>query len=208
MERKSLLVFQRELLEVVEDSISLNKFSSGKSIDAKMKAFHGVIGEFNRKYPSLFLLFAASLDRCSLRIFLKGCDTTSAYEKCSAVAGLKSLGLGSFDEADLSRENMDEVVEKARDTLYLSYYTPESGSTSFVLRHDKKRSAVEVLYDPADIAVKKSPLVGVLAGIALENFNPDIDIFRNHGHLGFTDLLSEKEKKQLLSKFNPPWRDA
>jgi len=208
--QKSITAFHRELLEIVENAASLNKFlHDAKTVDKGMKKFLGILGEFNRKYGTTKLAFSCSVDRCSLRIFLKGNDVMEIFKgHAASIPGLKSLGIGTFDEVEISKEEESEnLLGKVKEKIYLSYSSQES-DTGFILEYSRKQKSVEVIYDPADIAIKSSPLVRVLSQVALKKFNQDIDIFKKHGHLGFSGLLSEEEKKQLLKKFNPHWRDA
>ncbi len=203
MQKKDLHQFQLEFLEIVENSLALTKLlSMPKSIDMKVKKFEHILSEFNKKYGDLKLEKGQKVEKSILRIFIKKDDLLLLLkEHFLKIPGLRTIGGEGYDEADISHsEEFEEVLKHINDKVYISYQF-EGGSCSCILRREKKR--LEILYVSEDLFKKNSPLMLLLSRLALENMRPEIDIFKKDGHLGFKDLLSEDEKRQVLKKFEP-----
>ncbi|MFC1768771.1 hypothetical protein ACFLZX_03320 [Nanoarchaeota archaeon] len=200
--------FHKEILEIVRNSISLNKFFVEKDIDEKIKRIETVISEFNKKYPLLKLSFSKTMSRMELIVSFRGYSDVVAFfnDVVVSIPGLKTIGVNTFDEVEVSnQDNVKNLMNKVKQKIFVSFTSPESGSTGFILSLHKKN--VQIEFDPTDFDLKGSPLLNVLSTIALKESNPNIDIFKKTGHIGFTDLLSEEELKKEIARYHPKWRE-
>jgi len=206
--QKSVKEFRKDFAQLIRAAFGMDKDygKSESSLDKYMPAYKELIRLFNKKYKNLELKLKATSTGLKLQIFLKNeKKVTDVFSNAAArITGLKSIGANSFGAADVAdASKFQKELEKISNKIYISYYHTESGSDTVYLEFNQKEKKIELHYD-AGIADEKSPEFKLCAYYAVKDgYDEKIDVFSKGAVFGFTDLLSEDEKKDWLDKFNP-----
>ena len=127
----------------------------------------------------------------------------------SKIIGVQAIGTSNFGTAIVSdAEAFSNQLEKTKSKLYITYYSPQTGTTNVFLQYDKKEKKVELVYDIKEIENEPSPEFQLAAYYALNQpYNEKINLHDEGATLGFSSLLSHVEKAEYFRKFDPPFTE-
>ncbi len=206
--QKSVKEFRKDFAQLIRTAFGMDK-DYGKSeayMDRYMPAYKELVKLFNKKYKNLELKLKATSTGLKLQIFFRNeKKVADVFSNAAArIAGLKSIGANSFGAADVAdASKFQKEMERVSNKIYISYYHTESGSDTLYLEFNKNEKKIELHYD-AGIANEKSPEFKLCTYYAVkDSYDEKIDVFSKGAVFGFTDLLSEDEKKEWFDKFNP-----
>jgi|TARA_Y100000310_G_scaffold311565_1_gene357965 hypothetical protein len=207
IEKKSINEFRKDLLQMLRVGDGINRYyaESQSDLDTYLKKFNSLINLFNKKYKNLKLRLERKTTEINLKIFLNEKSVRGCFENAaSKILGVQSIGKSKFGTASVSNaEDFSNELEKAKNKLYITYYTPQTGTTNLFLQYDKKEKKVELIYDIKEIENEPSPEFQLTAHYALNQpHNKKINIHDEGATLGFSFLLSHVEKAEYFRKFD------
>lgn len=207
LNKRDIEVFRKDFTQLMRVTYGMDNAygKSDKVIDKYMEKYSSLIELFNKKYKNLRFKLIISKDEIKLKLFLtKEKDIKNILPTVTKIAGIKAIGAGAFDVANImdkekfSRE-MDNITTKA----HISYYGPEHSSNTIFIELNKKEG-IEIYYDIKCMLNEISPEFKLCAFYALKDgYDKKIDVFKQGSYFGFSDLLTEKERDEWLDKFNP-----
>jgi len=100
--------------------------------------------------------------------------------------------------------NFNTFVNSIKNKLYITYYNPETGTSTVFLQYDKKEKKVQLVYDIEEIENEPSPEFQLAAYYALNQpYTKKINLHDEGGTLGFKSWLNGLEKRKYFDKFDP-----
>lgn len=189
----------------------------GKEIDRYYREAHGDLdifipkyeklsAMFNRKYKGLKIRAKKGIDEFKVQLFVKSNDIKEFFsESASKIPGLRSIGKSDFDQFDLTDpENLKKYMDSVKDSIYLIYADPESGSGTIGAVYEKKENMIELAYNTDEICNENSAGFRICAYYALKGgFDGKADIISEASTFGFVNLLDEAERREWNDRFNP-----
>ena len=208
IEKKAINEFRKDLLQMLSIGKWIDKYYARLSGDlgAYTKKFNSLIEDFNKKYKNLKLKLVKRVDNIGLKLFLNENDVKSCFENAaSKIVGVQSIGISNFGAATVSNaEEFTNELEKAKNKLYITYYSPQTGTTNIFLQYDKKEKKVQLVYDLEEIENEPNPEFQLAAYYALSRgYNKKINLHDEGATLGFLSLLDAAERGKYFRKFDP-----
>jgi len=190
--------FKKDFFEVLRVAAGIDKqYVKGIEVDDYVKEYKQLIKSFNQKY-SLQAKIDKTMESITLKIFFPEKNIkTFVSEVAIRIPGLVSLGIKSFNEVPAAE--MGALLNKITKKVCLGYYTPESGTDNICF---ELSSGIEIYYD-ASILEEQKPTFQLCAYYALKDGFKDIDIHILAASFGFVEMLTPKEERERLNKFNP-----
>ena len=209
LKKKDLAAFHKDFSELIRVAygIDLDYRKPRSNLDDYLPKFKSLVSKFSKKYPAVSFKIQKTPERIMLRIFLKEKDIKEILKTASKIAGLKSLGLGGFDEISVSdNAAISRLFEEIEDSVYLSYNGVNNENNTLVLKFDKKQKAVEIIYDFDTVSGRYNPEFKLIAYYSLKaGYKKDIDVHTMAAVFAFYEVLTEDEKNKALKRFNPPF---
>lgn len=195
--------FRKDFLQLVRIAYCMDKSygKSHKSIDKYMPKYKSLISDFNRKYKNLRLKLVKDIEKFKLSIFIKEKNVKDLFSNvASRIEGLKAIGAENFNSAVAENsEKFAKELMNVKDKIYISY-----AEGDVFLEYNEKGKSIELHYEYEKSSDEKNPGFVLLAYYALKDgFDNSIRIYEKGAELGFSDLLTEKEKDEWLDKFDP-----
>jgi hypothetical protein len=209
IDRKAVNEFKNDLLQMLRISYGLDKYyaESNPELDDCLKKFKSLIDKFNRKYKGLKIKVVKKIDSISLQIFLEEKNAKECFaNSASKIIGLQSIGYSKFGAVAVSdTEALSQELEKCNNKIYLTYYSPQTGTSNIFLQYDSKEKKVQLIYTSKEIENDPSPEFKLAAYYALnKGYDKKIKVNGEGAALGFSSMLSHVEKMEYSAKFDPP----
>jgi len=206
--KKEINEFRKDLLQMLRIGKEIDRYyaKSEQDVDIYKKKFDSLITSFNKKYKNLKLKQVKKLNEIDLKIFLNDKSVRDCFENAaSKIIGVQSIGISKFGSAIVSNaEDFANELEKSKNKLYITYYNPETGTSTVFLQYDKKGKKVQLVYDMGEIENEPSPEFQLAAYYALNQpYNKKINLHDEGGTLGFKSWLNGLEKRKYFDKFDP-----
>ena len=209
--KKDVAAFRKDFNQLIRVAFGMDKGygSYFKYMDEYMPRYKKLIGLFNKKYKKIYVKLSKGTEELRLSVFIDGGTIPEIFQGgASRISGLKSIGASGFGKADISSpEQFASELSRIKSSVYITYYEAEAGSNTIFLEYDPKEKKVEVHYEYKGISDHKSPTFKLCAFYAAHDFDRSIDFYSEAIGIGFTDLLSDAERKEWMDKFNPPWTE-
>ncbi|MEK6869033.1 MAG: hypothetical protein AABX74_02300 [Nanoarchaeota archaeon] len=208
IEKEAIKTFRKDLLQMLNAAKGMDKyyFEAKQDFHNYLDKFESLVEGFNKKYKGITLKIAKNTEEIELKIFLnekgvKDCFVNSA----SKIVGLQAVGASGFGTATVSdAAAFSGEVERAKSKLYLTYYSPHTGTANVFLQYDGKEKKVGLVYALEEIQNEPSPEFQLAAYYALSfGHNEKINLYDEAGTLGFSYIPSPAEKSSFRRKFNP-----
>ena len=118
---------------------------------------------------------------------------------------MQSIGISNFGAATVSdAEAFANELEKSKSKLYITYYSPQTGTSNVFLQYNRKGKKVELVYDIEEIENEPSAEFQLAAYYALNQpYNKKINLHDEGATLGFSSVSSHVEKAEYFRKFDP-----
>ncbi len=208
IDKKAINEFRKDLLQMLRLGKEIDRYyaESQPDLDKYMKNFESLIESFNKKYKNIKLKTVKKTNEINLKILFNEKSVGACFENAaSKIVGVQAIGISNFGVAAVSdAEAFANELEKIKNKLYITYYTPETGISNVFLQFDKKEKKVELIYDLNEIENEPSPEFQLTAYYALNQpYNKKINLHDEGSTLGFSSLLSHVEKADYYRKFDP-----
>ena len=207
-EKKAVKEFSKDLTQMLRVAKNIDKYyaRSDSNLDFYMEKYASLVEAFNKKYRGIKLKVSKKTGEASLRLFLNEKSIHNCFaNSASKIIGLQSVGALKFGAAGVSETAaFANEVEKAKDMLYLTYYSPETGNTNVFLHYDKKEKKIELAYDSEEIANEPGPEFQLAAYYALsQGYGKKTDMQEASSKFGFSYVPHHTEKAEYFRKFDP-----
>ncbi|MDP7244092.1 MAG: hypothetical protein QF568_01985 [Flavobacteriales bacterium] len=212
IDKKAINTFRKDLLQMLRIGKEMDRYyaESNQDVDIYMKKFNSLVESFNKKYKNIKLKMIKKTNEVDLKILLNEKSVRDCFENAaSKIIGVQAIGTSNFGTAIVSdAEAFSNQLEKTKSKLYITYYSPQTGTTNVFLQYDKKEKKVELVYDIKEIENEPSPEFQLAAYYALNQpYNKKINLHDEGATLGFSSLLSHVEKAEYFRKFDPPFTE-
>jgi|TARA_Y100000310_G_scaffold341861_1_gene442558 hypothetical protein len=212
IDKKAINTFRKDLLQMLRIGKEMDRYyaESNQDVDIYMKKFNSLVESFNKKYKNIKLKMVKKTNEVDLKILLNEKSVRDCFENAaSKIIGVQAIGTSNFGTAIVSdAEAFSNQLEKTKSKLYITYYSPQTGTTNVFLQYDKKEKKVELVYDIKEIENEPSPEFQLAAYYALNQpYNEKINLHDEGATLGFSSLLSHVEKAEYFRKFDPPFTE-
>jgi hypothetical protein len=205
--RKQISSFRDDLVQMVRIGKHMDRlYPLGHSdIDQYLNKFSKLVEIFNKKYKGIKFKIAKKSDELQLKLFLNEKSIKDCFSKsASKIVGLQSAGKSKFGAAVVSDSaTFSKQLQEAKNKLYLTYYDPELGVSSLLLKYDKSEKKVQVIYNIEEIEYEPSPEFQVAAFYALsQKPNDKLNIYSEGSTLGFDFVPTHAEKAEWYRDFD------
>ena len=209
IDKKAINEFRKDLLQMLGIGQGIDRYytRSDSDLDIYMKKFNSLVESFNEKYKNIKMKAVKKTNEVELKIFLNEKGVKNCFENAaSKIIGLQAIGTSNFGTATISNaEAFANQLEKAKNKLYITYYSPQTGTTNVLLQYDKKEKKVELVYDTKEIENEPNPEFQLVAYYALNQpYNKKINLHDEGVTFGFSWISSHVEKAEYFKKFDPP----
>jgi len=206
--KKAINEFRKDLLQMLRIGKEIDGYYAGSHSDLNtyMKKFISLIDAFNKKYKNIKMKIVKRTSEIDLKILLNEKSVRDCFENAaSKIIGLQSLGVSKFGTATVSDpEAFSKEAEKTKNKLYITYYSPQTGTTNVFLQYDKKEKKVLLVYSLEEIENEPSPEFQLTAYYALNQpYNKKINLHDEGATLGFSSWQTHIEKAAYFRKFDP-----
>jgi hypothetical protein len=203
IDKKAISTFRKDLLQMLRLGNEIDRYYAESNSDTGtyLKKFNSLVGIFNIK-----MKIVKKTNEINLKILLNEKSARSCFENAaSKIIGVQSIGSSRFNAAIVSdAEAFSNELEKAKNKLYITYYSPQTGSSNIFLQFDKKEKKVELVYEMKEIENEPSPEFQLAAYYALSQpFNKKINLHDEGATLGFSHIPGHVEKADYFRKFDP-----
>lgn len=211
--KKDISEFHKDFSELIRVAFGIDKdyIKSHATLDDYLPRYKSLIKLFMKKYPAISLKIHKTLEEIRLRIFIKGEKNLKDIftKSTSRIAGLKSIGIDSFDEAQVAEpELIAKALDDIEERLYISYFDPEFGTSTILLRQEKKQKGIEIIYDIKLVSDMNMPEFKLIAYYALKGgYKKNIMFYSKATVFGFHDVITELERREWLDRFNPRFHE-
>lgn len=208
LNKKAINEFRKDLLQMLRIGQGIDKYyvESNPDLDTSMKKFETLIRSFNKKYKGIKLKLVKKTDNTDLKIFLNEKNVRNCFENAaSKIIGLQSIGTSNFGTTLVSdAEAFADELEKTKNKLYVTYYSPQTGMSNVFLQYDSKERKVQLVYDIEEIENQPSPEFQLTAYYALQKpYNKKINLHDEGATFGFSFVPGHEEKADYFRKFDP-----
>lgn len=208
IDKKAINEFRKDLLQMLRLGKGIDRYyaEAQSDLDTYFKRFNSLIDIFNKKYKNLKLKAVKKTNEIDLKILLNEKNVRDCFETAaSKIMGVQSIGTSKFGTAVVSDPGaFSKQVEKTKNKLYITYYSPQTGTTNVFLQYDKREKKVELIYDLEDIENEPSPEFQLAAYYALNQpYNKKINLHDEGGTLGFLAIPGHEGKAEYFRKFDP-----
>ena len=208
IDKKAINEFKKDLLQMLRLGKEMDRYYAESKQDAAVytKKFKSLIEIFNKKYKNLKLELVRKTNNLHLKIFLNEKSIRDCFaNSASKIIGLQSVGTFNFGTAIVSnQEEFTAQLEKAKNKLYITYYSPRTGKSNVFLLYDKKEKKVELVYELGEIENEPSAEFQLAAYYALsKGYNKKINLHDEGATLGFSEILSHVDTMKYYEKFDP-----
>ena len=208
IDKRAVKTFRKELLQMLRAAKGMDKyyFEAKQGFHNYLDKFESLVESFNKKYKGIKLKIVKKTEEMELKIFLDEKSVSDCFaNSASKIVGLQAIGASGFGAAIISdAAAFGSELERAKGSLYITYYNPQTGTTNILLKFDKKEKKVELIYTIEEIQNEPSPEFQLVAYYALSRgYNQKIDLHDEAGALGFSYVPYHAEKAKFHSKFNP-----
>ncbi len=212
IDKKAINTFRKDLLQMLRIGQGIDMYykESNSDLDTYMKKFNSLVESFNKKYKNIQMKVVKKTNEINLKILLNEKSVRECFENAaSKIMGVQSIGTSNFGAAIVSNaEAFSSELEKAKSKLYITYYSPQTGSSNVFLQFDKKEKKVELVYELKEIENEPNPEFQLTAYYALNQpYNKKIDLHDEGATLGFSEIPSHVEKADYFRKFDPPFSE-
>jgi len=200
--------FKKDFTQMVKVGAEIDRYygEAKHDLDILIPKFEKLTEQFNKKYKGLKIRIKKTLDNFKVRIFVKERDIKEFFaNSASKIAGMKSVGRTSFNQIEVSDiEKFAGFLDSLLDKVYISYIDLDSGTSSIIAILDRKEKMVEIVSNPVEMMNGNSAGFKICAYYALKGgFDKKIEVYGDASTFGFTNLLSEMERREWFDKFNP-----
>ncbi len=200
--------FKKDFMQMIKVGAEIDRYygSAKADLDMMVPKFEKLAEQFNKKYKGLKIRIKKTLDNFKVRIFIKERDIKEFFaNSASKIAGMKSVGRISFNQIEVSDiEKFASFLDSLLDKVYISYIDLDSGTSSITAILDRKEKMVEIISNPVEMMNDNSASFKICAFYALKDgFDRKIEVYGDASTFGFTNLLSEMERREWFDKFNP-----
>ena len=200
--------FKKDFIQLIKVWAEIDRYygEAQPDIDNLIPKFEKLLVQFNRKYKGLRVKSKKLVDSYRLRIFVDSNDVKMFFsDSASKIQGLLSVGKTNFGQQDANdSENLRKFLNDLKESIYLSYASPETGSGTIAANYSKKEKMIELVYNTSELMNETSPEFKVSAFYALKGgYDKKIDVYSDASAFGFSNLLDEDEKRQWQDRFNP-----
>ena len=206
--QKDIKVFSKDFSQLLRVASEIDKYYAEwkQDIDKYLPKFEEFVNLFNKKYKNIKVKVLKKIDGINVKVLLNEKTVKELFNNCaSRIIGLKSIGTKNFGAADITETGkFADEIDKIKDSVYLTYYLPETGIYSVFLSKSKNEKMVELHWEIKESVNEPSPDFRICAYYALKDgYNKKSKLFDEGGTFGFTNLLTRKERHEWLHKFNP-----
>ena len=206
-EKQDISAFRKDFLQMLRIAKNVDKYyvQSNSDLDAYLDKFSSLVEAFNKKYKGIKLKMKIKTNEVDLKIYLSEKNVSNCFANCaSKVIGLQAVGSSKFGAAGISdTATFTNEIGKAKEKLYITYYSPETGHSNVFLHYDSKETKVELVYGFDDISAEQGPEFQIAGFYALKDgFNKTIDIQGAGSTLGFSYIPYHAEKAEHFRKFD------
>lgn len=206
---RAIKTFRKDLLQILWAARGMDRyyFQARQSFHNYLEKFESLVESFNKKYGGVKLRIAKNTEEIELKIFLDEKNVSDCFaNSASKIVGLQAIGASGFGAATVSdTAAFGNELERAKGSLYITYYSPQTGTTNIFLKYDRKEKKIQLVYTMEEIQNEPSPEFQLAAYYALSHssYNEKIDLHDEAGTLGFSYIPYPAEKAKFHSKFNP-----
>ena len=207
-EKKALKEFNRDLAQMLRVAKNTDKYyaRSDSNLDIYLDKYASLVDVFNKKYKGIELKVSKKIYEINLQMFLNEKSIHDCFaNSASKIVGLQSIGRSKFGTVGVSDTvAFTNEIEKAKDTLYITYYSPETGNANVFLCYSKKEKKIEMVYEQEEIANEPSPEFQLAAFYALgQGYDKKINVQDASSKFGFSYIPYHTEKAEYFRKFDP-----
>ena len=200
--------FKKDFFQMIKVGAEIDRYygSAKVDLDVMIPKFEKLTEQFNKKYKSLKINIRKTLDNFNVRVFVKERDIKEFFaNSASKIAGMKSVGRTNSNQIEVNDiEKFASFLESLLDKVYISYMDLDSGISAVTAILDRKEKRVEIVCSPVEMMNENSAGFKICAYYALKDgFDKKIEIYGDASTFGFTNLLSEMERREWFDKFNP-----
>lgn len=208
IDKKAINTFRKDLLQMLRMGKEIDRYyaESNSDIDTYMKKFSSLVDSFNKKYKNIKLKMIKKTNEINLKLLLNEKSVRDCFENAaSKIIGVQAIGVSNFGAAVVSdAEAFSNELEKAKNKLYITYYSPQTGTSNVFLQYDKKEKKAELVYDIKEIENEPNPEFQLAAYYALNQpYNEKINLHDEGATLGFSHITLDSDKVDYLRKFDP-----
>lgn len=208
IDKKAVNTFRKDLLQMLRIGAEIDRYyaESNSDLDTYMKKFNSLVDSFNKKYKNIKMKIVKKTNEIDLKILMNEKSVRDCFEKAaSKIIGVQSIGASKFGIAIVSNaEAFSKELEKAKSKLYITYYSPQTGTSNIFLQFDKKEKKAELVYELKEIENEPNPEFQLAAYYALNQpYNKKINLHDEGATLGFSHIPSHVEKAEYFRKFDP-----
>lgn len=208
IDKKAINEFRKDLLQMLRIGKEMDRYYAESNQDASvyMAKLSPLVNSFNKKYKNINLKIVKKSDEINLKLLLNEKSVKDCFENAaSKIIGVQAIGKSGFGVATVSdAEAFSNELEKAKDKLHITYYSPQTGTSNVFLQYDKKEKKVELVYELKEIENEPNPEFQLAAYYALKSeYNKKISLHDEAAMLGFSHIPGHVEKAEYLRKFDP-----
>lgn len=213
LDKKEFAEFHKDFSELIRVTIGIDM--AFKMLDPTINSYEDeykkLLRIFMKKYSGLALKHETRNGALKLRIFLKTeKDIKEIFLKAaSKISGIKSVGLNSFDEAQVSdASKVTKVINGIKDKLYITYSDTEYETFALFLIENKIEKKIEIVCDLKTASDKFRPEFKLIAFYALKSgMKKNIEFFSKAAAIGFVRVFTDEERNKWTEDFNPKLND-
>ncbi|MEK6875801.1 MAG: hypothetical protein AABX63_00195 [Nanoarchaeota archaeon] len=208
IDKGAINTFRKDLLQMLNAAKGMDKyyFEAKQDFHNYLGKFESLVEDFNKKYKGIKLRIVKKTEEMELKIFLNEKNVKECFaNSASKIVGLQAIGASGFGAATISdTAGFSDEVERAKSKLYITYYSPHTGTANVFLQYDGKEKKVGLVYALEEIQNEPSPEFQLAAYYALSfGHNEKINLYDEAGTLGFSYTPYPAEKAKFHRKFNP-----